>query len=90
MSEDTTDYTITRLYTGGPATIEDLQHLHHLVCVRLLDYMRNTPTEKLRAQMLTVVRSFLRDNGVRAEKRSTPESITESLESLAFSDMPFH
>jgi hypothetical protein len=83
------DYTIPTKYKGGPATVAQLQELHHLVCVRCLEYLRDTPATRMKAQMLSVIRAFLKDQGIKATPATPAESLADTLEAIAFSDMPF-
>lgn len=88
--EDREALTITKDYQGGPATLEMMQELHYLVAVRCLEYLREILIDKMRAQMLSVIRSFLRDNGIKAEKTRTVEGMADALGQLQGEDMPFH
>jgi len=48
----------------GKATPEVLWQIHRELTELLLRYLKETPADKLRAQMLTVVRAFLADNQI--------------------------
>ena len=48
----------------GKATPEVLWQIHRELTELLLRYLKETPADKLRAQMLSVIRSFLADNQI--------------------------
>ena len=65
---------------------KQLRELHRLFSQALYDYMANTPTEDLKPAMLTVVRSFLSDNGV--EHSSSVEALELLRKDLAEGGSP--
>lgn len=49
---------------GNAASNEQMQALHTALRDALAEYLEETPMEKRRASTLSVIRSFLMDNGV--------------------------
>lgn len=88
----TVDLTIEAPTPPEPTTQELMQDLHHELSLRLLAYVRDTPAGKIRASMMSVVRGFLKDQGVTKAfpLMGTREEMLEALDALAGEDMPFH
>jgi hypothetical protein len=70
------------------ATREQLESMHGLLAKILLDYMRNTPPEKLRSNRLDLVRAFLKDNRCTKDINSGRE-VKAALADLADDELPF-
>jgi hypothetical protein len=70
------------------ATREQLEELHGLLAKILLDYLKNTPPNRLRANKLEIVRSFLLQNGVKKDMNSGRE-VKAALADLSETDLPF-
>lgn len=74
--------------TTTRATREDLQEIHGLLCMSFLDYLKNTPPAKLRASMIEVIRSFLKDNHI-TKNLNSAKDVSQSLSELADMAVPF-
>lgn len=72
----------------GTATREELQEIHRVLCETFMDYLTNTPPGRIRASMLDVIRSFLKDNHI-SKNLSQAKDVTESLKDLSELSVPF-
>ena len=70
------------------ASREDLFALHRLVLDGCLTYMREVPVNEMTGYMLSVIRSFLRDNSIRTNLAQAKD-IKDTLEDLDGLDLPF-
>lgn len=74
--------------TSSTASIATLQTLWGLMLQQCIWYLEHTPPGDIRAEMLQVIRSFLRDNGIDADAahRNDVQTSLKKLESL---QLPF-
>lgn len=70
------------------ASKEELHEIHRLMCLNLLEYLQTTPADKIRASMIDVIRSFLKDNNITKNPRSAKD-VSQSLNELSDMDVPF-
>ncbi len=74
--------------TPTRASREELQQIHGLLCMSFLEYLQNTPPAKLRASMIEVIRSFLKDNNI-TKNLTSAKDISQSLGELSDMAVPF-
>lgn len=74
--------------TAAKASREELHEIHRLMCRNLLDYLQNTPQDKIRASMIDVIRAFLKDNNI-TKNLGAAKDVSQSLSELSDMAVPF-
>lgn len=67
---------------------EELHEIHRLMSRNLLEYLQNTPADKIRASMIDVIRAFLKDNNI-TKNLSSAKDVSLSLNELSDMAVPF-